>query len=270
MDWTSDEIVLLKKNYTSTPVRALLTQLNNRTVQAIYNKAHKLGLCSEYSRKNSRQYNIDTDYFHSINLNNAYWAGFIAADGCIYDDGILSIELQGGDVHHLAKFCRAIQFTGPIQTRSRNNQKLIQISCAGFAFRDDLKQNFNIVPNKSLILLPPNLIHTVDISAFIRGNLEGDGSICFHKNMRHWSVQFNGTKSLLEWVKTQIKTYVADVGNPSACPDRNIFKLTFKGYQTETILNWLYNNSVSETRLDRKYNKYLELKGFYNRGKRNK
>jgi len=51
----------------------------------------------------SRKYGLNENSFSKITLESCYWAGFIAADGNIYNK-YLSIELNNIDEKHLQKF----------------------------------------------------------------------------------------------------------------------------------------------------------------------
>ena len=123
-----------------------------------------------------------------------------------------------------------------------------------------LDRKFNVTPRKSHMLKAPSLRQQNCIAAFIRGYMDGDGSI-YESNLRPF-VSFNGTKEMLTWIKTQIQKYVNDTGNPSVIPHSTIFKLTFSGQGCLNILRWLYSNSRSHNRLNRKYRKYQAIKRY--------
>ena len=48
-------------------------------------------------------YNKNHDFFTVPNKLNSYWAGFIAADGCVTGKHILAIKLSEKDKEHLQK-----------------------------------------------------------------------------------------------------------------------------------------------------------------------
>jgi len=264
MKWTNEEIDILKKYYGSMSIKDLQHKyLKNKTIDMIKYKANKVGLRCDKSKiarmYNLRKYNYNKIFFQEPNITNSLWAGFIAADGCVMRKGnILSIDISAKDYMHLKNFARAIQYNGDV--KYFNNMCYIVINGA-IEMLDDLKRHFSIIERKSLILEPPK-IHDEDyIRAFIRGYMDGDGSIFYSHN--HWSVGFAGTKSMLEWIKYNIQKYVKNIGNPSVIQNRSIFQLVFQGWQIRSILSWLYYDSIIETRLSRKYNKYLEVLQFY-------
>ena len=175
---------------------------------------HILNLLTKYNIPR-RQYNYlytkNDEFFAEPSYNNCYWAGFIAADGCIANpptrQPYLVIGLQRQDECLLEAFKNRCEYTGPITQKEQNGQgKYINsISYSSFlSIRNcpkilkDLKDHFNIVSQKSLILKPPSLKDINLQLQFIIGLIDGDGHIGFNgKNMKF---ELIGTKSLLEWV----------------------------------------------------------------------
>jgi hypothetical protein len=210
----------------------------------------------------------DRTFFDSLNSLSCYWAGFIAADGYIYPpNGGIRIALSEKDKKHVGLFKQIIQSTNPVRCfDTSNGYRCAQIDVYGaYECQEALNKIYHITRAKSLTLRPPNLQNEDDIRHFIRGYMDGDGSISYsgsgHNN--HWTLSFISTKEMLEWIKLQIKMHVPDIGNPSVSPDRNVFQLIFGGEQVKRILDWLYKDSISEIRLERKYIKYLEVCEFY-------
>jgi len=204
------------------------------------------------------------DIFADVNNKSCYWAGFIAADGCLKPrNGVLSIGLSSKDKQHLIKFRQALACTNPITYRLNNGygRNDLQVTAANDLIKS-LGLNFNITPRKSLILQPPRLILENYVRAFVRGYMDGDGYISQYggKNRPNTYIGFAGTREVLQWIKEKIQQCV-DVGNPSVYKHKNcnVHQLIFGGRQAERILDWLYIDSTQSTRLDRKYVKYEEI-----------
>lgn len=70
-----------------------------------------------------------------------------------------------------------------------------------------------------------------------------------------WRISFTGTKNFLENIQQEIETKVKISKGPNNAKDY-VFQITGK-YQLKRILDYLYKDSVVETRLNRKYAKYL-------------
>lgn len=219
---------------------------------------------------------VNKKYFSTINRENSYWAGFIAADGHLkkYD---LHIGLTRSDHLHLEKFKNAIQFDGIIFQREQYNETYNKIYYSSHLvvngdygkLNDDLFYNFNIPRgNKSLILTPPiKLIQEDEIRFFIRGYMDGDG--CIHKRKDNiYDLTFCGTKEILLWIKNQFVKFVNTGHKSSIITSGNIFQIHFVGYKTKLILDWLYKDSNNELRLERKHDLYLDVCVIYKNGPR--
>ena len=128
---------------------------------------------SLFSNNNLRKYSVNKEYFKIPNEQNCYWAGFIAADGCVEDKNRLSIGLKKDDINHLEEFSKAIEYTNNVKLY--NDVATVTINCKEIC--EDLRINFNIVPRKSKILIPPNIIDEDLVACFIKGVIDGDGSI---------------------------------------------------------------------------------------------
>jgi hypothetical protein len=119
----------------------------------------------------------DENFFSVPNILNSYWAGFIAADGCIrgYHDHYLSLGLSKKDISHLEKFKRDLRLSNKITIYDKHNSCITGLSSNKIC--DDLKNNFNITPRKSKTLKPPNIKNKTNILSFIAGYIDGDGSV---------------------------------------------------------------------------------------------
>ncbi len=169
--------------------------------------------CANEARSEAKtKYTFDEDFFSTFTPQSCYWAGFIAADGCIQDDKHLSIKLTRKDKPHLERFSTDLGYTGVIYEGSGKNnfgigkekyntghhshctfwlgnaQKLIH----------DLQQNFNIGPRKSTSYTHPDGLTDDQALAFIKGYIDGDGHIQRGKRTR---ITICGTKETLEWIK---------------------------------------------------------------------
>ncbi len=276
--WTNEQFILAVKNNKSAAgvLRDLGLYTAGNNPKQVKKHAKELNLDLSHFYKPGewkRLYHCNEQFFNILNNKNCYWAGFIAADGNISDNNV-KIGLSLKDKQHLEKFKEIVKSNHPIiETEVFLNKKkyfAAIINIWSKQYTEDLKQYFNIVPAKSLILEPPSLIKEDDIRHFIRGNMDGDGTIRFQGKRRgpNWTITFLGTKLLLQWIKAKIQQFISGVLNPSVLKDKNIYTITFSGYQTKLISDWLYQDAILGTRLDRKYEKYLDLCEFYKNGPR--
>lgn len=220
----------------------------------------KLGI-----RKTTKRF-LNEHSFCGFNQESCYWAGFLAADGWICNNYQLCIELSIIDKNHLEKLKLFLQSNAEIMERERACFNKLHNFCSvrfsSVKLVSDLKENFNIISNKSLILVPPDKMPQNLIRHFIRGYIDGDGSIGWHKynNKPRLSV-CSGSKLLLEWIQNSIKNNVK-TGSPkiSQRKNTNTYMLEYMGKQVSSILEWIYYDSI--TYLDRKYNLYGEYKSY--------
>ncbi len=81
--WTKKEIIILNDNYGKIKFFDLILMLPGRTSGAIRRKAYDNGLVANLSITNKKFVTTNNNFFSVPNTINSYWAGFIAADGCV-------------------------------------------------------------------------------------------------------------------------------------------------------------------------------------------
>jgi len=194
-----------------------------------------------------------------------YWAGFIAADGCVLKNtNAVSIGLAKKDSSHLYKLKRILG-GGVWDSGDKTDWKITGCNdLRNFLF------GLNIVPRKSLILKPPASLKNDKITReFMRGYFDGDGCISsFVENTkrgykyRRTSVSVLGTMEFLLWGRQQFEKLNICSHNKIG-KSRNVYCLSYsKKEDVITILDWLYGDAGIY--LDRKYKKYLEVKNLMN------
>ena len=235
-----------------------LAEFYKISVGTVYN------LLKKWNLRKLTKYIFNKDSFNVFTPEGCYWAGFIAADGNI-STGRLTIMLNSIDIGHINKFCDFMKL------QNRNIEEVIagcantncsRLRLSSVELANSLFINFNIVSNKSLILLPPKEIPEDLIRHYIRGFFDGDGCIswCKSNNSPEFSIT-TGSYDILNWIKTNIKKNV-NVGNPSILKRKNsnCFSLKFGGSQAYKIMDWLYENTNENIRLDRKFEKHNGFK----------
>jgi hypothetical protein len=214
---------------------------------------------------------LNENFFKEETEKSFYWAGFIAADGCVkkrkqrnnfrYD---LSIGLAQIDIHHLEKFKSHIQSEHKIGTRTVDETARgygvchkCEISMTSKMLFDDLAF-FNVTPKKSMTHeFPQHLRDHLLIHHFLRGYFDGDGSVYMNKGNNVPQLAFNavGTYDFLENFR-QLISANCDIDRDNKVPRKraNIFCLEYSGnILCPKIYNYLYRDAT--VYLDRKFEK---------------
>jgi len=141
-----------------------------------------------------RKARFNTQYFNDITNETAYWAGFIASDGCIRDrrdknSMTLQLGVSKRDEDHLRKFLSCIDAEKePTFYTTKQGYETVVTSVSNKDFCMALQVNFNIGPRKSLTYEFPTLEDEF-MAPFIVGYIDGDGS--FYRDKRRDSLCFS-------------------------------------------------------------------------------
>jgi hypothetical protein len=232
----------------------------NRTKSSLLNRATFLGLRrnnDERIKYKEYKYNVNHNFFDTYNLDSCYWAGFISADGWIYDENcsLLGLKLSKKDIKHLKFFKKKIETESPIKEGvgvSFNKEiEYCKLIIYSRKIINDLRINFNIISKKTLINVPPKINSIDNKLAFILGLLDGDGSVYkVNKNIR---ITFLGTKDVLLWIKETLEELVGDI-TANILKKGKIFSLGISGNQSDIFLSWVEKTNLYC--LERKIKKY--------------
>ncbi len=216
-------------------------------------------------RPNVIAYNINHDYFNIINTEEkAYILGLLYADGTVSNnknatDNTIVLRLQSTDISILEKINKSLESNRPIYIYKNNgysNNDYAMLTIKSRKIRDELIKK-GCTPNKThnlmypdINVVPDNLQHH-----FIRGFLDGDGSIHYDKtNDRNMRVSFCGTKYFLIGLQ-KILISKCDITETKIMDKGKIYVLEKGGrLQLENILNYIYKDAIIY--MERKYEKY--------------
>lgn len=238
--------------------------------------------CSKYRKGiESKKYTCNENYFSEKSLQACYWAGFIAADGCISDTSLgqnyLSIGLSIKDENHLVNFQNHIKYDGVISKYLLkslfigNSKKMteskgrVTLVISSQKLCNDLGIIFNIHPRKSLIHEHPIGLTFEQELAFIIGYIDGDGSIGILKNRVNTyngyienykyaiTLQACGTYNFLNWVISTLKKLTETIynGKPREIKNNKISHFQTQGKFAYEVLFAL--NAMDIYKLDRKW-----------------
>lgn len=215
-------------------------------------------------RDKTSKYQYQQDIFEIIDTaEKAYWLGFLAADGCNYQrehNASIILNVHQKDMEHLNKFKQFCNTNAEIKSYIgyegfSNQTPMCKIVLNSKKISNDLIDK-GIVPNKSLILQPPNISEQF-YKPFILGYFDGDGSISKTSQYNNYSISIQGTKEILTWI-CQVLNWDANLEKRDNNSIHNSYYIRCGGTNKPYwILNQLYNSC--ETHLDRKFNIYKTL-----------
>lgn len=197
---------------------------------------------------------VNENFFKTPNFLNSYWAGFIAADGCITSKNDfnkrLFFKLSTKDLGHLKTFKDQIQHDGTLFIRNYKYSRggipcgtleSCNLEINNFKIVNDLFSNFGIHQNKTFTLLYPEKLVDKDIvDSYILGLIDGDG--CVVKTGTELKVDYAGTKSVTSWVLRRFEEILGKPLSPS-CHAKlgKIFRVTARNNDAKKIFLHYYN-----------------------------
>lgn len=218
-------------------------------------------------RKDNHKYQADYRIFETIDSpEKAYWLGFIAADGCVYErkdntkaGNLMIINISRKDKEHLIKFQNFMKSNVPIIDHIQdagfsNNTEMSKITFNSNDMVNDLK-SIGIVPRKSLILDIPKIDSSLYLP-FILGYFDGDGSIFKGNQYNNYGMNIEGTSEILNWINSllNISTHLEKRKNDQ----KNNYYIRCGGTNKPyNIMKKLYDSCP--VHLDRKYKIFKEL-----------
>lgn len=203
---------------------------------------------------------FDDTVFDKIDTEEkAYWLGFLYADGSISSNrNEVELSLKSSDIEHLEKFKSFLNFS--------IDKHIFQdsIRCRLHITNKHLKEsliNLGCTPRKSLTItfpsedkVPQNLQKD-----FIRGYIDGDGSIMI--NTRHNAGRLNilGTADMLNGIVNSMNWRQTKIRKKDT---EKVYTIEWSGFYVTDYLDQIYKDATIY--LDRKYQKYLEIKALTN------
>lgn len=194
--------------------------------------------------------------FDRSKLEDCYWAGFIAADGCVCSrpggrQDVFQIELHDKDVNHLKDLAIFLDFNGNYYY----SRGCTSFRIASNALAIELEIKFNITKRKTTTLQPPNIKFKRGRLAFIKGFIDGDGCIYTKEGRRDNPTLriFGGSKDILIWIHDEIeRTIQKQIPALRDEPNGN-YSLNVSGKKAQQFLEIL--DSMDTPHLERKWSK---------------
>lgn len=226
------------------------------------------------------RYVLDECYFACIDTEaKAYILGFIYADGFVGDENHNNIVVSINDLEILEFMANELQFTGDIRRTKKggfeNSKEGYSLNFSSKIMATRLRE-IGLYPNKSLTMDKLPNIDKALIRHFIRGYFDGDGSIILSHNTSYYKANEGiikyiyptycfmilGTESFLNEIKRETKFNYVKLYDTKT-EKIKCLKINAKK-EFDNIFNYLYDKST--IKLERKYNKWNEIKSAFTVG----
>lgn len=237
--------------------RKLLAKEYSVTPQTISNILKKQNIRITSSLERSTTHSLNKNYFENVDTEQkAYWLGFIAADGNIFNNKSrrskgVKIDLSIKDLSHLRIFQNHVGSSHEItyfQSTSDTSMCRLRFVCADMA-RD--LEVYNIVPNKTFVLEWPKKLNKQLYRHFIRGYFDGDGCVSVGENYVNFNIVGASPLFLEEIQNILIKKCKVSKNKIYKKGDSNAYRLFYGGRKMiRKIKEYLYEDATIY--LDRK------------------
>ena len=149
----------------------------------------------------NRIHTLNHEYFDDVSTpEQAYWLGFIAADGCVIKNGksyVLSLGLAEKDAEHVRLFARSLGSSKepqPSRRLCKGAYKTIIYVHLDSRYLVESLERIGIGPRKSATVEPWN--GPADLMPhYWRGLFDGDGCIHRHKKKTGWTLTQVGSQA---------------------------------------------------------------------------
>lgn len=206
---------------------------------------------------------IDETVFDDLtNPEALYFIGLLYTDGHISEknnQNCIEIKLHSDDLELLEKFKSFLKCNYNItKTKNEESYRLRFFSKRIITVLKDL----GFTSNKTSFLIPDErLKHSRD---FWRGCVDGDGCLHFSKKSvnPYWIINLLGTVETCQgFIDFVSENNIFHKRNTNKSDGKNLYVAAFSGQIGYKVTNLLYENATIY--MERKYNKYLEMKEFY-------
>ena len=244
--WQPEENNILRRHFAEASEEKLLKLLPKRSWLAILAQGERLGL---KRKTNKPRLKVNEDYFKKWSSNMAYILGFIFADG-----GIVKITHNGSsdklgfgqnkkDVDILRKIKQmlsaeqALSPSGNYAHFSIFSQVIVDdLKKLGVLYRKSFRKSRGKIPK-----IPKKYIRD-----FIRGIVDGDGSISFDKK-GYPTLSICGRKEVIVFIRNHFLSkfnIYSKIGQPKKNGKlSNVFYIAYRANSAKTLINYLYTNA---------------------------
>ncbi len=215
---------------------------------------------------NKPLYRVNENFFEQISTENqAYWLGFLYADGCLTRNNGINLLLSSVDRDHLLQYKNTLQAENPIEDRVDGGKGNSKIRITSAKLFHDLK-SLGCEPQKTFTLKFPNVSQVPRhlTRHFIRGYFDGDGSVweskTHHGKYKQLQCSITSTTQMIDEITKVLYdnglTNI-EISNHPTSEGISILKIR-RNNDVIKFYNYLYNGS--SVFLPRKKQKFLNFK----------
>lgn len=207
------------------------------------------------------------DYFNDLNPLQCYVLGLIFGDGCVHYNPVkykYAMTLTSNDLDILQSAQKIFGESFPIKKRKAAKAYNLVVNSKHVC--EELISKFNLQSPKSNSLLFPKLPNDM-YNFFISGLLSTDGCIEIKKIHigKPCAITFSYSSNCLDFIE-ELQNYLIEKLNitkttikKNKTKRKNInYSLRYTGNQATTILQFIYQNTDSLTRCERKYKLFAD------------
>jgi|SRR5579872_317484 len=193
------DIIMKREQGISSRTLAKEYGVSKATILKLPNVYDPDGLKAYYASIRTCNDSFFSDVMNPISL---YWFGFIAADGCILDDDVISISLKLNDTDHLERMSVDMKSTFPVHQYIYEDRSFCNVQIRSPQMVADLKQ-LGLGPRKTNSVRWPHLPMWA-FRHYLRGYSDGDG--CFCTKTRSMAYTLIGNLWFLESARNHLAT----------------------------------------------------------------
>jgi hypothetical protein len=208
--------------------------------------------------RNSK-YGLNENYLDNASDRKFWFLGLMAADGFIINENSFGISQSGFFGYQLIGHLKEeLKYGGPIYSGETIGENYYNLTITSNHLVKKMSE-YNIVNKKSLIYEFPILNNVNEVRDFIRGYVDGDGSVGIYNNgsgHKYIVVSFVGTKNFIVSASKKIPIKSSSIRK---LVGENCYEIRWYGKKAIKFCEWVYsNNSLYEGYKQNKFMDYLK------------
>lgn len=214
----------------------------NRDPRTVKKIILKNGISPKIKLRRSK-YTLDETYFDNITDKQLWLIGLLAADGWIKDGKYIGISQSGDNGNSIIEHIKSeLHYDAPTYHQETGYKIAHSINITSEKFCKILS-NFNVIENKSLTYTLPDFNDINQFKSFLRGYIEGDGSVGVYNNgndSKYVVISFVGTKEFIEACEEWLPIKYS--GKRHIKHANNLYELRWYGKNAIEFGNWIFSN----------------------------